>query len=622
MLLPVIHPETFDDQGITYDHEVYFNPTINPYFNVTADNRTLYDGYIDIGQVVKLTNIIAQTVDVSVIGASVGTKWGSGNHTNVVYNPMMQAIYDALPAEYKYLIFYTVLTPLNQVGVTSAEGNRTYAVNCKIYYPQSVAYHETSRAGFNFAFQVNLLGQNMAGSLTDEQKAYLTTEVQEKAPLAHEKFMTLANSRVYTGDRIVPSLTLLIANYTNNYVVFAPEGDEDDYTIAYDWYRPSRMKEFMSVDNIPLTLRSMADFSCIRFTETVDESSRKRFERILNYSTNVIELLPYSIKGPKEQAATLYGIELEANSEYRAKEIITAQKDLFFLLKNDSTITGEYSQNYEMVTVPCTMRAHKRLWAEFFEKIDYQKFDTSKNTNNGMHIHIDRKAFSHNHLNKFVWFFINPGNADFIYLMSERPTRMNFDKWAKTAVVSQSASYEKTARCAASLNRGRGAVHYKGDKTVEIRIFKGLVSYATIVKNLEFVDSVVEYTRWETTSQVSLSRYFYWLDCHTGKNRYTMLKAYLSEFKLEPYITSSELDKLLWGITKEDLITKKLNSAPFTVTNKHLTVLNKRRKKRTFILKDGEVHCLVKNTGVLSKLDQLAQKRQTRGAASFITSSI
>jgi hypothetical protein len=377
----------------------------------------------------------------------------------------------------------------------------------------------------------------------------------------------------------------------------------------------------MQNDGIALTVTIASAFEAIHFEEQVPEGNRRKFEKIFSYRTNVLQHLPYTIKGPKEQAATLYGIELEACSDYTPKEVITAQKDLFFLLKEDSSISGTGSQRYEMVTIPCTLRAHKRLWAEFFEKIDYNKFDTSKTTGNGMHVHVDRKAFSQKHLDAFTWFFINPGHSDFIYLMSERPSKQNFDSWAKISSVPTTASYEKTARAATAYNRGRGAVHFKGP-TVEIRIFKGIVSYATVIKNLEFVDSVVEYTRWDKSSQVSLSRYFYWLDCHTQKNKYSLLKAYLSEFKLEPYITVAELDKHLWGITKEDVITKKLNNASFTVTNKHLTILNKRRKKRTFALKDGVVTCLVKNTGVLSKLDQLAQKKQTRGAASFITSSL
>ncbi len=57
----------------------------------------------------------------------------------------------------------------------------------------------------------------------------------------------------------------------------------------------------------------------------------------------------------------------------------------------------------------------------------------------------------------------------------------------------------------------RGAVHYKGEKTVEIRIFKGIVSYATVVKNIEFVDSVVEFTRTANTNQVTLKHYLNWV---------------------------------------------------------------------------------------------------------------
>jgi hypothetical protein len=623
MRLPAISTHG-SSHGVYYDLHEYFDPKVNLFFDSTHGNVDAHNGFITIGQAVYIANAVcAGLEDTTGIQRSIGYKHGTSNTGNALYSPMYDAIFRCLPAWLQYLIFSTTIQPIAQVEANS-DGSRTYKFHALINSPVSVSYHESTRQQRTVEFIATLSGTNNACTFTEEQTQALVTALAPVAEICHAAFAAVTNKSVYLGDRCVPNIVSLMYNYANDAIVFAPDGEEEDFSITYDWYRPSMMRMMMVDDGIVLNITPSGDFTNVRYTETLTGvNTRRKFERVFNYSANVLSHLPYTIKGPKEQNATLYGVELEANSEYRAPEVIKAQKDLFFLLKSDSTVSGQYSQNYEMVTVPCTLRAHKRLWAEFFEKIDYNKFDTTKDTGNGMHVHIDKKTFSASHLHRFTWFFINPGHNDFIYLMSERPSKTNFDQWARISAVPTNISYEKAVRRAFNINRGRGAVHHKGP-TVEIRIFKGLVSYATIVKNLEFVDSVVEYTRWDTANHMSLARYFYWLDNITQKNQYTLLKAYYSEFKLEPYLNAAELERLVWGMTDVAKITKKLNSAPFTVTNKHLTILNKRRKKRTFVLnkKSGEVECLVKNTGVLSKLDQLAQKKQTRGSASFVTSSL
>ena len=621
MRLPVLNTNTSAPTPLSFEAAEYFNPTINPYFDAEHLNGVAREGCITLQQSVSISKAILALNDIEELVPSIASRYVSSISPNIL-NPLYRKVYDILPEDKKYLIFSTVFHPNGSIR-THADGiTKDYSFFITMYYPIAVSYLEVQKSNYKFDFEVTLDAVSNT-SFTEAQTTALTQALANIPNLIDESFKTFSNNYIYSVDRMVPHIVNLIYTYTNDNIMYAPKGNEDDFSVAFDYYRPSMMLRFLTDDNLAITFNFPSPHNIVTFTEAPAEGNRKKFEKIFSYSTDVLTKLPYTIKGPKEQASTLYGVELEANSKYPAREVIQAQKDLFFLLKQDSSIFGEYSNNYEMVTIPCTLRAHKRLWAEFFESIDYTKFDTSKSTGNGMHVHIDRKAFSKKHLNKFTWFFIAPGHSNFIFLMSERATKEDLNKWAGIASVSTHSysKYYRAARSASTINRGRGAVHYKGSKTVEIRIFKGIVSYATIVKNLEFVDSVVEYTRWESTDQISLSRYFFWLDNHTPKNKYELLKAYYAEFKLEPYVTAAELDKLLWGITREDLIVKKLNSAPFKVTNAHITILNKKRKKRTFVLKDGVVTSLVKNSGVLAKLDQLAQKKQTRGAATFLSSS-
>lgn len=358
----------------------------------------------------------------------------------------------------------------------------------------------------------------------------------------------------------------------------------------------------------------------IWYIEPRSPATREQLSTILNYTTNVLDFLPFNIRGKGEQNAPLYGVELEACSNYHPSEIIAAQQELFFIMKQDGSITGEGRYRYEMVTVPCTFKAHKRMWAEFFNKIDYTKFDTSKSTGNGMHVHIDRKAFkAKGHIDRFTWFFINPANFDFLFEVSERPTKNDLLRWAPLPHFREDDSKASIVRQGARANQGmRGTVHFKGNKTVEIRMFKGVVSYATVVKNLEFVDSVFNFTLEQSALNITLPKYLAWLNAQP-KNRYQLIREFITQFKnIEQVMLSNELKEYLFATTKPESVLAKLKQAKFKVTNKHLTVLNREKRKRTYILdKQGNLQLAYSNGGKLASLDKAMQAKMTRGSTSL-----
>lgn len=354
-------------------------------------------------------------------------------------------------------------------------------------------------------------------------------------------------------------------------------------------------------------------------------ATRNELNQIFNYSTNVLDLLPFNIRSKTEAKAPLYGIELEACSNYSIQQVIEAQSDLFFIGKQDGTITGSGAHKYELVTVPASFKAHKRLWADWFSKLDYTKFDTSKDTGNGMHIHIDRTSFfDTKHLNRFTWFIINPANLEFMFEISERLTKNELQRWAPMPGFSPSRSKIYCMRNAAAINRGlRGAIHFKNNKTVEVRLFKGVVSYATILKNLEFVDSVFHYTAETTLQHVNLNNYLTWLKAQPV-NRYTALREFLAQLKtMDNLLFSNQIKEYLFNINQPDAILAKLNKAPFSITSKHITAINRERRKRTFILnKDGTISLAYNSGGKLASLDQIYQSKMTRGAQSLTVSAM
>lgn len=610
MPLPILNHADFSRTDTFLGIPDYFNPRLNTNYYDSLQTRAS-SGAISLAEIETIAKNILTPESLITILPWVARQFSGGVHEDFL--TLLRMVYDLLPDEQKWMVMFTRIK-----SRTIRASEPKYAVQFRHF--SEVAYYETVVE----TTDINIdLGHYSYGNFPTE--AAIAAFKEELASLNiwdkfHSWFATAPMSPVTLNDTNIPGIITLIYRYASGFSAFYPNGDPNNFAMPFDWATAKAIRRAMD-DGINVSISITNTGGKLNFTARPAPGDRRNLERILNYSANVMNYLPYTIQGEKEPKAVLFGVELEANGDYQPKELIAAQKDLFFIMKQDSSVYGSKQYNYELVTVPASLKAHKRLWAEFFEKIDYQNFDTTKETGNGMHVHIDRKAFKPSHLNRFTWFITNPSNEDFILCVSERPTKRNLEEWARMPNYVGQPTRVSASRSAVAANRGiRGAVHYKSDKTVEIRLFKGIVSYATIVKNLEFVDSVFHFTLVTSLAQLSLRNYIDWLNS-TPVNKYQMLKAFLAEVKLQDILAGAEVGDYIWTLRTEHIVAEKLNKAPFKVTNAHITYLNKKRRKRTFILKNGEVQCVASSGGLLAKLDKSIQKKQTRGAATFSMSN-
>jgi hypothetical protein len=611
-LFPALNPTTFEPLPELFNLQDYFNPYLNRNYLDTASSNASYNLISLQDYTTILKSLTSNSLSEHLLFETLPIRGIA--YSDTIFGNLFQYVYDLIPSEHKYLIHQATL-----VFETFANGEHLFSF--RFLHPGTIRSNEAQISYKTVTLKTIKVSDNLFEPIATDKERF-TTELIAASTFVHDAYESKRAERLVINDRLISPFVSMFYKFANNLRIYLPtDPTARAYGVNAEWMRPTEVVA-LSIDPSLVSVSSRSTWSGLKLEARMKPGDRRGLEQILNYSANVLEYLPYTIKGPKEPASTLYGVELEACSDYSPKEIIAAQKDLFFILKQDSSITGSKVQRYEMVTVPASLRAHKRLWAEFFEKVDYRQFDTTKETGNGMHVHIDRKAFSKAHLNRFTWFIINPANKDFLFTVSERPTKRNLDEWANTPSTSAYSKKARAAICAVALNgRMRGAVHFKANKTVEIRIFKGIVSYATVVKNLEFVDSVVEFTRVTNLSQVTLKNYFSWLSAQPS-NKYTVLRTFFTEAKAEQHLPLAELTEYVWNADDEELVTEKLNRAPFKVTPEHITSLNKKKKKRTFVLKKGVVTCLTKRGGMLSKLDLDIQKKQTRGAATFAMTNV
>jgi hypothetical protein len=386
-------------------------------------------------------------------------------------------------------------------------------------------------------------------------------------------------------------------------------------------YNPLKVIHSLNADpNLQLKVDLEGRTYQTKFFIPVSENNRSTLYTIMNYTTNVLNVLPYPNKTPKEKDPILVGVELEVATDYSMRDLIDAAKEPFFIGKSDASITGSKHNKVELVTAPSSFKYLKRAYAQWLNNLDYTKFDTTTTTNNGMHVHVGREHFEDNtHIRNFCWFFNNPANSDFLIYISERGNYEAMMRYSPFYQFPQGCTRTKAFRQVYHfLGSGfRGITNFKGGwesaKTVEVRMFRGVVSYASIVKNLEFVEAIFNFTKGLTSyRQLSLSGFLSWLK-ETPSNKYILLKKFIDMGNMDKMTAAADVKDILFNETNEEKIVNLLKHSTLKLTNEHISVLN-RGKKRTFQLDKttGEITIIYHNRSKLQPLDKSFAERYLR----------
>jgi hypothetical protein len=141
-----------------------------------------------------------------------------------------------------------------------------------------------------------------------------------------------------------------------------------------------------------------------------------------------------------------------------------------------------------------------------------------KHSECGHHIHVSRTAFkSELHIAKTIVFFAQ--NEYFIEFIAQRPHNSFCECEQK--------------RWAARKAHGKGefkrysAINLQNSNTVEFRVFKGNIAPERIIKNLQFVKSIIEFCA-ETSLQDLFDKNF--LE-YLKRTKYKILKDFCKDYK-------------------------------------------------------------------------------------------
>lgn len=235
--------------------------------------------------------------------------------------------------------------------------------------------------------------------------------------------------------------------------------------------------------------------------------------------------VPVALSNP--EIGTLYmGTEIEIEKMRGvADEFMTSlsgKEEQFVYLKEDGSLS---SDGVELVTMPSTLDAFKYTFP--FNQLDWARNMGARSfayQSCGFHIHVSRTAFSPTHLWRFVQFQLK--NAGLCQFVGQRSENMYASWYYEDSEKRSLPDYVKGKK---SNGRRYLAINFQNTHTVELRYFKGNILRSAIMKNLEFVDSIFEYTKHLSVKDVMTGAlqedaYSDWLKSTEG---YENLKSFL-----------------------------------------------------------------------------------------------
>jgi len=213
---------------------------------------------------------------------------------------------------------------------------------------------------------------------------------------------------------------------------------------------------------------------------------------------------------PEEDVALKFGIELEVGTDrgYDTDDCTQVMADAlsdkddfakYGIFKHDSSIE---CGGFEVVTRPDSPAVHKRIWTKALNDPKVARHMSSwSNGFCGMHIHVSRAPLSALWIGRILVTVNSPEMSRLVGAVSgrKRSRYAVFEDKRLTSGKSQDGDrYE--------------AVNTSGSRTIEFRIFRGTLDPGGFVRNIEFVEAVLAFTRPATTSLTRIGNAATFLD--------------------------------------------------------------------------------------------------------------
>ena len=219
--------------------------------------------------------------------------------------------------------------------------------------------------------------------------------------------------------------------------------------------------------------------------------------------------------------APVLGVELEVSFKPTAHPEtathVKALMDNFVICKSDGSIGND---GIEIVSSPATLKYHKHdaKWKEFFEAHKDHIVDGYERC--GIHIHINKMAFTPMTMGKFVTFFHLPANAQFLYKVAGRAESsyavVRGNEMTKVGWLSKEQNMKSGTKYSAA--------NIVPEHTIEIRLFASTINPDLFFKNIEFVYNVWRFVEDTSLSKLGHADFVEWVTKNPCEDNYYLRK--------------------------------------------------------------------------------------------------
>lgn len=214
----------------------------------------------------------------------------------------------------------------------------------------------------------------------------------------------------------------------------------------------------------------------------------------------------FSFKQKKEDGKTplFLGVELELENR-TSQNLLATWKKLkdHVIIKHDGSVSG----GLEICSAPATISVHKEEFKPFFDVVENIKLEARANC--GMHVHVDRSGLTELQIGKILSFMYNKANRPFINKIAGRKDNSYCSLAEEKSFTSgvyydANTSVDYTHRLRRGASERYSGINLTNGATIEFRIFASTVSYDEFNKNLEFVKSMIDFTKMGAVNVKSL----------------------------------------------------------------------------------------------------------------------
>lgn len=321
--------------------------------------------------------------------------------------------------------------------------------------------------------------------------------------------------------------------------------------------------EIARASNLISTDRNSISFSFnnsewnMEFLDSLNHS--KTYIHQFNYIPKYIK---YFMPGESEDTTLLLGAEIEVGGNNNVTsdndKNSTVKKCIQIMNGSDSDeenliySTHDSTVQIEFDTMPCSLEFHKNKmnYREMFEYLDKEGYKGHDCETAGLHIHANRSYLGKSRISQElviskILYILEKFNNEICVIARRDNDYSEFagEKQNEDSIVELYGKYKNKGK--------RAALNLQHKDTIEFRMFKSTLKYATFILTLEFVKDIIDYAKSVDIEEIELAKWSDLMNCFSTELREYYEFRYQKKVKDISGLTAKQIRKRISKLKSE-----------------------------------------------------------------------